>query len=903
MPMQPCLMIKIGIFFGGPTREREIAFAGGRTVYDNLDRALFVPVPIFIDSLGNFILLQWPYLYQGTIRDFYPPSDLTPDSDFSIYIESLGALDEAQLAQLIDRVGKRITPEQFSSLFDIAFLSLHGPDGEDGALQGLLEWYRIPYTGAGILGAAVGIDKVVQKKLMQQAGFAMPPYQVLSQDHWQATPDKSTLLEAAIAAVGLPLVVKSPRQGSSIGVSIVREKNVAQFIQAVQQSLFIQEVTATTWQSLTPQAKQQWIASLIDLREGVGLPVSVHGQMIAHPDALLQYLNAHFRTSQEPLQLVSPQGEDAVLIEAYIAGREFSCIVLAPTPGQPIALPPTEMIKGGVYFDYRAKYLPGIVHKQTPMQLPLAAMQAIRQACTALFQALSFQVYARIDGFLTPDHQVYLNDPNTTAGMNPASFLFHQAAEVGLNPTQLLTFLIRTSLAARTEAHKASPQAPALLRDLDQHKAIGAPEERTKKRVGVIMGGFSAERHISVESGRNVYTKLASSTAYRPLPIFLSGTPQEPRFFVLPLSMLFKDNADDIHAQLLQPTAAHDDLLTAIQQEATAITQQYAGISAVQQPQELTAETFQQYIDFAFIALHGRPGEDGTLQAMLEAQAIPYNGSGVKSTQLTIDKFKTNQFLRTQGIHVADQALVAQTAWAQDPAVAISQLEAQFRYPFIAKPVDEGCSAAVIKIKDQAMLRAYAEATFRSTADMPAAQAQALELQPKAEFPQKPHFLVETLLEQGEAAHFLEITGGLLTHRDAQGQRQYELFAPSEVIASGAVLSLEEKFLAGEGQNLTPARFHAVPAINQRITDQVKQDLEKVARLLDLEGYARIDAFVKIYTPDQVETWIIEINALPAMTPATCIFHQCALQDYTPLAFIQQIIQYGFQKHTASHEA
>lgn len=903
IPKQQCPMIKIGIFFGGPSREREIAFAGGRTVYDNLDRALFTPVPIFIDSLGNFILLQWPYLYQGTIRDFYPPSDLAPPSDFSIYIESLGALDEAQLAQLIDRVGQRITPEQFSSLFDIAFLSLHGPDGEDGALQGLLEWYRIPYTGTGILGAAMGIDKVVQKKLMQQAGFDMPPYQVLSKDQWQASPDKSTLLEAAIAIVGLPLVVKSPRQGSSIGVSIVREKNIAQFTQAVQQSLFIQEVTATTWQSLTPQAKQQWIASLIDLREGIGLPVLVQGQVIAHPDALLQYLNAHFSTSKASLQLVSPQGEEAVLIEAYIAGREFSCIVLAPTPGQPIALPPTEMIKGGVHFDYRAKYLPGIVHKQTPMQLPLAAIQTIREACTALFQALDFQVYARIDGFITPYHQVYLNDPNTTVGMNPASFLFHQAAEIGLNPTQLLTFLIRTSLAARIKTHKAPPQRAVLLRNIDQHKGSGAPEEKTKRRVGVIMGGFSAERHISVESGRNVYTKLASSTAYAPLPIFLSGTPQEPRFFILPLSMLFKDNADDIHAQLLQPTTAHNDLLTAIQQEAAEITQQYVGTAAIQHPQELTAETLQQYIDFAFIALHGRPGEDGTLQKMLAAQGIPYNGSGVKSTQLTIDKFKTNQFLRTQGIHVADQALVAQTAWVQDPAAAILQLEAQFCYPFIAKPMDEGCSAAVIKIKDQAMLKAYAEATFRPTAGLPAAQVQALGLHPKAEFPLKPHFLVETLLEQGEATHFLEITGGLLTHLDAQGQRRYEMLTPSEVIAGGEVLSLEEKFLAGEGQNITPARFHTTPAINQHITDQVKQDLEKVARLLDLEGYARIDAFVKIYAPDHVETWIIEINSLPAMTPATCIFHQCALQDYTPLAFIQQIIQYGLQKHTAPYEA
>ncbi|MEY4926715.1 MAG: hypothetical protein RI894_1151, partial [Bacteroidota bacterium] len=71
-------MLKIGILFGGTSREREISFAGGRTVYDNLDKTLFTPVPIFLDSLGNFILLDWQYIYKGTIRDFYPPVSSLP---------------------------------------------------------------------------------------------------------------------------------------------------------------------------------------------------------------------------------------------------------------------------------------------------------------------------------------------------------------------------------------------------------------------------------------------------------------------------------------------------------------------------------------------------------------------------------------------------------------------------------------------------------------------------------------------------------------------------------------------------------------------------------------------------------------------------------------------------------
>ena len=81
--------MKIGIFFGGQSREREISFAGGRTVYDNLNKDLFEAIPVFIDSTGNFILLNWECIYKGTIRDFYPPVSESPISEnhFQLYIE------------------------------------------------------------------------------------------------------------------------------------------------------------------------------------------------------------------------------------------------------------------------------------------------------------------------------------------------------------------------------------------------------------------------------------------------------------------------------------------------------------------------------------------------------------------------------------------------------------------------------------------------------------------------------------------------------------------------------------------------------------------------------------------------------------------------------------------------
>ncbi|HCX22396.1 MAG TPA: D-alanine--D-alanine ligase, partial [Cytophagales bacterium] len=108
-------------------------------------------------------------------------------------------------------------------------------------------------------------------------------------------------------------------------------------------------------------------------------------------------------------------------------------------------------------------------------------------------------------------------------------------------------------------------------------------------------------------------------------------------------------------------------------------------------------------------------------------------------------------------------------------------------------------------------------------------------------------------------------------------------------------LSLEEKFLAGEGQNITPARFGKTQPEYDKVAKKVKATLEKTARIIDVEGYCRIDAFVRIF-PEKVETVVIEINSLPGMTPATAIFHQSALNNMKPYEFIDKIIEYGFEK-------
>ncbi len=904
--------MKIGIFFGGTSREREISFAGGRTVFDNLDKALFQPVPILVDSLGQFILLDWQFIYKGTIRDFYPPVASQPPSlhHLQVYIESLGELSHEERFHAVAGVGRQVQLEELPRLMDFAFLALHGPGGEDGAIQGVLEWLGIPYSGSGILPSAFGIDKIAQKNLLKATGQPTPDFRVLTAEAWSRVGDKAQYLAALVQQLGLPLVLKAPHQGSSLGISILKTDDPAAFAAAVQKALFRRDVARAEWTSLSEAAKIAWVRQLADIREGIGLPVvavtgraehgaaasAADGQQttVYHPETLLDFLNLSFEEGAEKVDLRSTTGETQVLIERFVAGREFSCIVIENEQGDPLALPPTEIVKGEELFDYRSKYLPGLARKVTPIDLPEAEITAIREACQQMFRTFGFQVYARLDGFYTPDGQIFLNDPNTTSGMLPASFFFHQAAEIGLNPSQFLTYLIRTSLAARQRGGMKPVQLKRQMELLDEAISARQHDATERIRVAVIMGGYSSERHISVESGRNIYEKLSSSAKYAPVPVFLTGSAREHKLYVLPINVMLKDNADDIREKIEHAEAgeAPHPILERIRSEASAITRTYAG-QALALPRRISFAELAGLADEVFIALHGRPGEDGALQQELERFNLPYNGSGVASSSVTINKFETNRRLRAAGLRVAEHRMANKLEWQADAESFYRGLETQFAYPFIAKPADDGCSSAVKKIKNRAELAAFSQLIFRAEEALLPAPAEVLHLGFKEEFPQKAAFLVETLIGRDGAAHFLEVTGGLLTSYDEDGRLDIEVFEASEALAGGEVLSLEEKFLAGEGQNITPARYDLDPVERQRISNEVKAVLRRVAEVLDIQGYARIDAFVRVRREGEVEVIIIEVNSLPGMTPATCIFHQTALAGYTPYQFIDRILEFG----------
>lgn len=881
--------IRVGIFFGGPSREREISFAGGRTVFDNLDKELFEPVLFFIDSARQLIQLDWHYVYRGTIRDFYPPAACLPPSPhgFQIYQESLledPAFDRPAAAAM---VGRPLAWTDLPGRIDIAFLALHGHFGEDGQMQGLLEALQIPYTGSGLLASAIGMDKRFQKKLMKAADFAGPYHYTIRRAQWLQA-DPLPLYQEACHRFGDKVVVRPANQGSSIGVSIIPLRDLGVFVRAVDRAFFRQRIAAEEWAALSPEARVERVRQIGDIREGLGFPLLLNGEVLAHPEQLLERLN---RGGERTWLLEARDQERDVLLEGFLDGKEFSCIVVRTLDGQAVALPPTEIIKGSEVFDYRSKYLPGLSRKETPIQLPAAAIGAIRAECERLFEYLEFQVYARIDGFILADGTICLNDPNTTSGMMPSSFFFHQAAEIGLNPSQFLTYIIRMSLQERLDTGTTIPPWAGLPARLDQAMRLSRAASGHRRRIAVILGGYSSERHISVESGRNIYEKLSASGKYEPIPVFLTGGPGAHRLFTLPIHLLLKDNADDIRDRVLHPR--HHPVVEAIRAQCGDLTARFGYASASTEPRELRYEDLPGICEGVFIALHGRPGEDGEVQARLEAIGLPYNGSDTASSQITIDKYRTLQILREHGFPVAIQYLAPREEWQSDPGAWLEAVESRFTYPFIAKPVDDGCSSAVKVIRDREELLAYAAAIYREPEEVPERARDVLRLKLREEFPRKRAILFETLIRKGDALHFLEITGGLLTHW-TDGEPRYEVFEPSEALAGEDVLSLEEKFLAGEGQNITPARFSADPVEAARISAAVRKDLERAARILGVSGYARIDAFVKVFADGRVETWVIEVNSLPGMTPATCIFHQAAINDYTPYDFIDQIIEYGF---------
>jgi D-alanine-D-alanine ligase len=553
--------MRIGVFFGGPSREREISFAGGKTAFEYLDKSLFEPIPVFVDSFGRFIKLEKSYMYAGQIRDFYPSPDTQLDG-FKTYIDSYPQQAQEPVPASI---GIEINPAQFKEQFDFAFLAMHGPGCEDGAIQGLLEWYQIPYSGPGLMGSAVGIDKILQNEMIALVNGQEKKSWTLRYSQW--IPREYPLLFQVLKKhLGLPLVIKAPHQGSSIGVAIVKEDSLDEFIGAVNQCFFQIEVQAEAWNSLDTNGKRIFVQKMANLDEGIGFPVVLQGKSIYLPQQLIEELDRYFVTESQPLFLSSSNAEDQVLIEEFVNGQEFSCGCIQLANGKPLALPPSEVLKLVDVFDFNAKYKAGASRKRIPVDTTLGKNQEIQKVIAQVFEQLGINVCVRIDGFLTPEGTILLHDPNTIPGMSPTSFIFKQMAEIGLNVTEALTYLIRQSIRERIRTGKNTWELRDLLDTLD---ANISREIQAIRPLKAIVFEETDEQYISA---RRKYGEISAEGKFRGVPV-LHGA--DDKYYQLPKPFMFKEYISEVMSLL--HTQRHP-LLSETSERAKETTVFYAGI-------------------------------------------------------------------------------------------------------------------------------------------------------------------------------------------------------------------------------------------------------------------------------------------------------------------------------------
>lgn len=201
--------LRVAVLFGGRSAEHEISLLSARFVIESLDRTKYEPVLVGIDKSGRWSLQDEAQFLLGS-RDarLVKLNQGTP----GVLLPPHPAEGNASLLRSDAGAGLGI---------DVIFPVLHGPMGEDGTVQGLLELSGLPYVGAGVLGSAVGMDKDVMKRLLLQAGLPILPYQTLRRAEWRASPDA---VLARLHALGFPQFVKPANLGSSVGVSRVKSE-------------------------------------------------------------------------------------------------------------------------------------------------------------------------------------------------------------------------------------------------------------------------------------------------------------------------------------------------------------------------------------------------------------------------------------------------------------------------------------------------------------------------------------------------------------------------------------------------------------------------------------------------------------------------------------------------------
>jgi D-alanine--D-alanine ligase len=373
--------IRVAVVFGGRGPEHAVSCLGGGNMLGAIDRDKYEVVPVGITRDGSWVLAADEPARLAVTGGQLPSVEAVAESG-------------AQVVPWADRALATSGPGQIPHLLgdvDVVLPVLHGPFGEDGTIQGLLEMAGVPYVGAGVLASAVSMDKEYMKIIFQAKGLPVGPHVVVRERDWSpaeaegtawspADPERKRVFDA-IAELGWPLFVKPARGGSSIGTS--KASDMAQLHAAI---------------------------------------------------------------------AVARSYDPKVIVESAIEGREIECSVLEGRDGGPpdTSLPGQLLIDGGEEFwDFEAKYLDASSGMAIPAPIPAAHQQEIRRMSAQAFEAVSCEGLARVDFFYTPRGQILINEINTIPGLSPASYFQKMWEASGLAFPDLISRLLETALAKR----------------------------------------------------------------------------------------------------------------------------------------------------------------------------------------------------------------------------------------------------------------------------------------------------------------------------------------------------------------------------------------------------------------------------------------------------------------------
>lgn len=584
-------------------------------------------------------------------------------------------------------------------------------------------------------------------------------------------------------------------------------------------------------------------------------------------------------------------GED-VLIEPFCYGKEFTVIVLQNPDGSPVALVPTEIevnYENGGVFDYRRKYLPTSSTRWfCPPRFDDAIVEEIRKQAEELFKIFGMRDFARLDGWFLNDGRIIFTDFNPISGMEQNSFIFQQASRIGFSHGDLLWNIVCSACKREN------------IQICESHSA----REEKKEPVHIIFGGKTAERQVSLMTGTNVWLKLKKSKKIHPEPFLLD---RDNFVWHLPYTYSLNHTVEEIYENCLTVDATVERLerfLVDIKKRLVFASKSYDVRQNL--PRRYSFEDFLEFSKaqgaFVFIALHGGEGENGVIQEKLEKYGLSYNGSRPKASYLCMDKYLTGQAIANMG---DSQILTVPKKQVKISSFSSFKLEDYDNFwlslkielgseTFIIKPQRDGCSAGIIRLFSCQDLKKYVEIMKKGGSVISPYTFKNQTLPVELSINTDDDYLIESFIEtdyirilKNELIYkpkngWLEMTVGVV-----EKSGNYHAFNPSITIAEGEVLSVEEKFQGGTGVNITPPMDSIIPEQGLFL---IKSYSEKIARALNIQNYCRLDLFFNVNTS---LFYLIEANTLPALTPATVLYHQ-ALAEKEPIhpqEFLEMLIE------------